>query len=703
MKVLGFKKQVKSLLRERKGRVALVHSVVMAIMLLMPAHGMAQVEINASNFPDAKFRHFVDSISGNKGELSQATIDATTTFGTGLNGLGVSDLTGLKYFTNLTELDCQNNPNLKFIDLSGNTKLQKIYTQKCNIKSLDFSNNPEMTYINCSDMKTLTSIDVSKCANLKELYVPDNKLTTLDVTNCPKLTELSFYSNNIASIDLSKNTALKELYAFNNAQLTSLDLTNNTNLTYLSVYSNNMPKLDVSKLTKLQTLLCFDNKLTTLDVSNNTNLTYLSVYSNIMPKLDVSKLTKLITLMCFSNKLTTLDLSKNTALKELSCYNNQLTNLDLSKNTALTHLDCHSNKLESLTINPADDTKMNFISVYDNALSHIDLSNFTKLVTKVNSSWDGAQEGSQKRTAMLYTDGTDAYLKVSKGIDASNIRDGKINISQVSTPITFTVGTEADANGFVPLKFSNGATRKQFFNWNNSEGSASAITITYKYNTGSKVTDLATMDVTNTVLCYMLPMSAEYGSVNLPYNVTLPAGATAYAVTATDVEAGSNNNTATLTQIATEGETVAANTPMLIRRSDSASTLFALNQSTATSTPKAPADNLLSGTTSTAIDNREDYYVLGLNNATQALGFWRSDNSKIGTWRAYLDLSRTGSSAKGFILTLDTDTPTGITNAAVTNKKDTDTWYTLDGIRLNAAPTQKGIYIHQGKKIVITK
>lgn len=659
MKILEFKKQVKSLLRERKRRVALVRAIVMGIVLLMPAHGMAQVAINETNFPDAKFRHFVDSISGNTHVLSQKTIDATTTFGTRLEKYGVSDLTGLKYFTNLTTLDCQKNPKLTSIDLSGNTKLQIIYTQKCNITSLDFSNNPAMTYINCSDMKTLTSIDVSKCTNLQKLYVGGNMLTKLDVTNCPKLTELSFYSNNIASIDLSKNTALQKLWAFNNAQLTSLDLTNNTNLTYLSVYSNNMPELDVSKLTKL------------------------------------------ITLMCFNNKLTTLDLSNNTALQELSCYKNQLTSLDLSQNTALIRLDCHSNKLESLTINPADDTKMNFISVYDNALSHIDLSNFTNLVTTVNGSFAGAKEGSQKRTAMLYTDGTDAYLKVSEGIDASKIIDGKINISQVSTPITFTVGTEADANGFVPLKFSNGATRKQFFNWNNSK--ASAITITYNYNTGLKVTDLATMDVTNTVLCYMLPMSAEYGSVNLPYNVTLPAGATAYAVTATDVEAGSGNNTATLTQIATEGETVAANTPMLIRRSNSASTLFALNQSTATSTPKAPADNLLKGTTGTAINNSENYYVLGLNNATHALGFWRSDNSKIGTWRAYLDLSRTGSKAKGFILALDTDTPTGITNAAVTNKKDTDTWYTLDGIRLNAAPTQKGIYIHQGKKIVITK
>ena len=28
-------------------------------------------------------------------------------------------------------------------------------------------------------------------------------------------------------------------------------------------------------------------------------------------------------------------------------------------------------------------------------------------------------------------------------------------------------------------------------------------------------------------------------------------------------------------------------------------------------------------------------------------------------------------------------------------------WYTLDGMKLNAAPTEKGVYINNGKKVVI--
>ena len=32
---------------------------------------------------------------------------------------------------------------------------------------------------------------------------------------------------------------------------------------------------------------------------------------------------------------------------------------------------------------------------------------------------------------------------------------------------------------------------------------------------------------------------------------------------------------------------------------------------------------------------------------------------------------------------------------------DSEAWYTLNGVRLNGKPTKKGIYINNGKKIVI--
>lgn len=214
------------------------------------------------------------------------------------------------------------------------------------------------------------------------------------------------------------------------------------------------------------------------------------------------------------------------------------------------------------------------------------------------------------------------------------------------------------------------------------------------------------MDVTDTVECYMLPMSQEYGSVNLPYDVVLPEGATAYAISNTNVKEGSDDNTATLTQIAVAGEVVKANTPMLIRRSSSTSTLFALNNSTGTA--KTAATNMLKGTQDAAIDNKDSYYVLGINNTAISpdvrgkLGFWRSSNTKIGNWRAYLDLG-TVSNAKGFVLSLDDSTTTSISQIETAEDRIKTPWYTLDGRVLGGMPSQRGIYIHNGKKIIISK
>lgn len=440
-------------------------------------------------------------------------------------------------------------------------------------------------------------------------------------------------------------------------------------------------------------------------MTNNLALVELSCYENQLSQLNLKQNKNLKTLLCFKNSLKELDLSVNIDLSSLSCYSNQLTVLDLSKNSKLAHLDCHDNNLTSVIIHPTSVSQMTFISVYDNALASIDLSSYTNLVENYHSStFAGAGVGKQKRRMMLYTDGTDAYMKVEEGIDASKISDAKLNLSGATTPITFTVGTAS--NGWVPLKFSNGAVRTRLFNWASSTAKPSITTITYNYNTGSSLSNLDVMDVTDSVECYLLPMSQEYGTVNLPYDVVLPTGATAYAVSSTQVTPGSYDNKAYLTEIASEGEIVAANTPMLIRRSDDTYTLFALNQSTGTA--KSAASNLLKGTQNAAISNKDTYYVLGIeSNASSVnykkLGFWRSTNSKIGTWRAYLDLDGTStSSAKGFVLSLDF-LSTGISDIRTSVNNADSPWYTIDGRVLETMPSQRGIYIHHGKKIVISK
>ena len=47
---------------------------------------------------------------------------------------------------------------------------------------------------------------------------------------------------------------------------------------------------------------------------------------------------------------------------------------------------------------------------------------------------------------------------------------------------------------------------------------------------------------------------------------------------------------------------------------------------------------------------------------------------------------------------------TGIINIydlSISNSRFDNVWYTIDGRRLNAKPTQRGVYIHNGKKIVV--
>jgi hypothetical protein len=76
----------------------------------------------------------------------------------------------------------------------------------------------------------------------------------------------------------------------------------------------------------------------------------------------------------------------------------------------------------------------------------------------------------------------------------------------------------------------------------------------------------------------------------------------------------------------------------------------------------------------------------------------------IGAFRAYFEL--TGSTeARQFVLNFGDDT-NGITEAEANSSFFTlhssfQGWFTLDGRPLNGQPTTKGVYIHNGRKVVM--
>ena len=98
--------------------------------------------------------------------------------------------------------------------------------------------------------------------------------------------------------------------------------------------------------------------------------------------------------------------------------------------------------------------------------------------------------------------------------------------------------------------------------------------------------------------------------------------------------------------------------------------------------------------------------LLGANNKL----YYPQSGASLGAQRAYFKLSgiTAGDKAAGvrsFVLDFgDGEEATGIGNLTVNSQLSTlnsDTWYTLDGRRLSGKPAQKGIYINNGKKIVI--
>lgn len=106
-------------------------------------------------------------------------------------------------------------------------------------------------------------------------------------------------------------------------------------------------------------------------------------------------------------------------------------------------------------------------------------------------------------------------------------------------------------------------------------------------------------------------------------------------------------------------------------------------------------------------DNTKLY--LGSNNTL----YWPNDAMTIGCQRAYFQLNgitagdpaTSSAGVRAFVLDFgDGEEATGIDNLTVNSQQSTlnsDTWYTLDGRRLSGQPTTKGIYIKDGKKLVI--
>ena len=206
------------------------------------------VEINETNFPDPVFRQYLaKNFDKNKdGRLSDKESAAVKDLY--LGELGISDLTGIEYFKNLSSLWCYDN----------------------NLTTLDVSNNTELKILAC-DNNQLTSLDVSNNTALTELYCDDNQLTSLDVSHNTLLTDFMCSNNQLASVDLS-NTNCLEGWEF------GVVLTNNKHRIKITDNTFDLSTLptnfDVTKASDWTNATVKGNILTIEDITKEVTYTY---------------------------------------------------------------------------------------------------------------------------------------------------------------------------------------------------------------------------------------------------------------------------------------------------------------------------------------------------------------------------------------------------------------------------------------------
>ena len=351
------------------------------------------VQINETNFPDEVFRADVRGLDldGN-GWLSKDEIERVTTLD--LSALSDSEaamvpsylvptirqkiktLQGLKYFTALTELNCDENA-LTSLDLSSNTALRKLSCNHNKLTTLDLSQNVALVEVSCSGNQ-LSELLLERNSLLEALFCKNNLLTQLDVTHNPALNyiardenvivtgwatpdvdvveinETNFpdevFRSDVRAFDLDENGWLSEAEI---AEVTEIDIT------CYDVFIPEIKPIIRSKIstikgieyfTELKILSCANNKLSSLDVSNNRKLEELDCNANQLAELDVQNNEQLSKLICSLNQLSELNVTNNTALTVLDCGYNQIDELNLNQNALLQVLSCSRNQITQLDL-----------------------------------------------------------------------------------------------------------------------------------------------------------------------------------------------------------------------------------------------------------------------------------------------------------------------------------------------------------------
>lgn len=148
---------------------------------------------------------------------------------------GLTDLSGIEYFTKLESLNCyRTGVTVTGIDaIKGLTKLTTLNFNDCDkLTKLDVTSLTNLTTLSCNECAMLTTLNVQGLSQLETLDCSSSKITSLDVSASTNLTSLKCNANALTTLDVSALTNLETLWC-NTNHLDELSLIENGKLTDL--------------------------------------------------------------------------------------------------------------------------------------------------------------------------------------------------------------------------------------------------------------------------------------------------------------------------------------------------------------------------------------------------------------------------------------------------------------------------------------
>ena len=230
---------------------------------------------------------------------------------------GITDMTGIQSFSNLTYLSCTDEFGLTSLNVSNLTNLITLQCYDSGITSLNLTGLVNLQDLYCQDNQ-ITLLNLNNLTNLKNLWCLNNLITNINLNGCINLQGIECENNLLTNVDLTGLVNLMGVY-FNDNQISNIAFNNLSNLSAIYCKNNLLTNVSVVNCPILNVVDFSNNQLNTINFIGNTNAIYLSLQNNQLINLDLSSLSSLSSLNCSNNLFTSIDISNNHNFGGLIC------------------------------------------------------------------------------------------------------------------------------------------------------------------------------------------------------------------------------------------------------------------------------------------------------------------------------------------------------------------------------------------------